>query len=320
MIRVQRQQARLFRVPAWCKRSIRRMGLRSRSLCRPEPPSNRMQLGRSPDECSELRSVNPRFRQARRDGLSLARLAMTGLLLCVGVQSCADDTRDAVDAARDWPDNLAQFRTHSAIYAPSFLSEPPDGKILRVSLHATSSADACAIYGGRDLETEEQFVRITTNAYRAGRFEIGIDTADAHAPATARFIRAKGTTKTAAYPASAGFIEVSSLPDTLEEWHNGQSIEISGTLQFSRDPVIANECRLEGPANQSAPLTGSCACTHASGETTECAIDPMAGTSNCCESKPPFDVEFQVKTHATRCPEICVVTDPSLGRYCEELR
>ena len=104
--------------------------------------------------------------------------------------------------------------------------------------------------------------------------------------------------------------------------HSPEHLWISGTLKFSRDPVIANECRLEGPANQSTPLAGSCACTHASGETTECAIAPMAGTgtTNCCESKPPFDVELKFNTRATPCAEVCVVTDPGLGHYCEELR
>jgi len=232
--------------------------------------------------------------------------------------ACTDTPASRQDGgASSWED-YAHFSVRSAIYAPSFLSESSEGKFLRVSLHPDALEQACGLYRTGTTDREVRFLRISTNHYQDGTFNVveGDTTGDGP-QATARVIRALGSTKLAAYPASQGQLEVSNLPDSIEEWRLGRAIHISGLLQFSPDPVVENMCSEAIPVDPALEASASCTCTHASRSVTECVPQDLAG--NCCRSVEPFSIAVNVDAIALPCPELCVTTDPGLTRICAAL-
>jgi hypothetical protein len=242
------------------------------------------------------------------------RAAVTVLSLLVAIAGCEAEPRD-----RTWPAVLSSLPAEGGVvFAPTFSAAPPDGKSLRLSLHASSPAAACSLYR-QDFagDSEIVFLRLETNQYSVGRFEI-VEQLDPMGglQAQVRVIHARGNTKLNTYPATGGYLEVVAVPTSLEEWKRGVSVQAKLHAAFSSDPVVGNHC-WHAQSKDGTESSGGCDCTHASGQVTQCV--PSLGQQHCCTGSGLQNLSYDADLRAEPCPSLCSYSDPDLAGYCLEL-
>mgnify|MGYP003429202560 CR=1 FL=1 len=223
-------------------------------------------------------------------------------------------TSDQPDAG---PSTWRLPRNAGAIFSPAFQAAPPAGKFLRLSVHEQSTEQACRLYQ-TDFEGSGTlaFIRLTTNRYQNGRYNVVEQLTPRDDPQVqVKVIESRAGIKVRTFSAIEGTLELSALPETLDDWRTGRELRGSLRAGFAADPVVTSECT-RSLDRQSNRVEAECHCRTHSGRETICTPE-SEGT--CCVSEGPAVKFHELSIAAVPCSFLCAWTQPDLAALCAEL-
>lgn len=215
---------------------------------------------------------------------------------------------------------LSWLRTASGAYSWAFFAEPSTGTFTKLAVWEADTASACEKQKAGMLGKIDGFwvLLVTLGEASPGVYEIhpNMEPSDGGQVAKAELVFVENTKRKIVLPARSGTINVTSMASTLAEWNDGKEMRVDGNIVLAT--TVYREIECFGGQSPGAPAITECICedqdTH---ETEKCTI--ALGRTECCSDFAGGANAARFTVAAQPCPEMCVYSDPALGKHCSEL-
>lgn len=218
---------------------------------------------------------------------------------------------------------VAGWETDGAmgIFSLGFFGEPPEGMYVSAVSYLARHEDSCDVYEDDSIlqasSPHDNWVMFLFLS-KATTGDFAVQWSDESGEPLSAQVLVKHVAQgveVERHTSLSGSLTVTRVPQTIDEWAEGVTLELSGTVEFATSEDKSLGCAVGGTVDQEQPP--QCECRTASGERYTC--EGALGEVDCCIDVESPRKSMNISLTTVQCAPVCSSEGLLYQRYCADL-